>query len=97
MNTLDIRGGKEQKIEKIVFAEKDWDFISAISQESTYIAFYTNDNDDDTVILKKTDVPHLVAALQKAKELGWWTDVKPETKKPATKKAVVAKKPTAKK
>lgn len=95
MNTFDVRNSKEVKVDRIRFADEDFnlDLVNSIelSPEGDIVLHYDFDYEDCNVVIANCDVPNFLKALDKAKELGWFS----AEKKPAAKKAI-AKKAAAK-
>ena len=66
MAMIDIRNIAEEEITAIKFSNNE-----LVSNENEYIEFSQNIPNRSLFILK-SDIPNLVAALNKAKELGWY-------------------------
>ena len=75
MTTLDIRVNQQEPISEIVFAEKQplWMTMTTIRpMRGNGIAFKTPADANNAYCLHdRKDVDNLIAALEKAKELGW--------------------------
>ena len=66
MTTIDIRDNTIIMITEIKFSNNE-----LVSNENEYIEFAQNIPNRSLFILK-SDIPNLIAALNKAKELGWY-------------------------
>ena len=66
MATLDIRDIIDDEITEIKFSNNE-----LVSNENEYIEFSQN-IPNRSLYIHKSDIPNLIAALNKAKELGWY-------------------------
>lgn len=66
MATIDIRDTSDSEITEIKFSNNE-----LVSNEGEYIEFIQNIPNRSLFILK-SDIPNLITALNKAKELGWY-------------------------
>lgn len=66
MTTIDIRAVGEEEITEIMFSN-----VELISNENEYIEL-SRHTPIRSLYIHKSDIPNLIAALNKAKELGWY-------------------------
>lgn len=67
MAMVDIRDIPEEKITAIKFSDDD-----AVINDSNIVIRLRNKNDGGYYFIYKSDIPNLIAALNKAKDLGWY-------------------------
>ncbi len=73
MVTIDIRKHKEQKIDVIEFADKAG-FAATRLVKMHGCAFLASEHTTASDISSKAAAQNLIKALEKAIELGWWSE-----------------------
>lgn len=74
MGKFYVDNGNQESIDEICWENVDGDLegISLVNFRDDTLKF--TDANDDQVCFYRKDIPKLLKALEKAKELGWWTD-----------------------
>jgi len=69
MSMIDIRTEEDENIETIKFSENE-----SVINSGSYIILCQESigYNDKLILISKSDIPNLIKALNKAKELGWY-------------------------